>query len=209
MVDRGKIEVIHEGALQYDIIQSSNILIKNKIIKKEYFHCVGFFKEIKNPFRILEAFQVYKNRVPRSRVKLVLAGHVGGVSGRKILDIAKSKKDVIYVGRISDSELKTLSQHSLGLVFPSLYEGFGIPILEAQAYGCPVVTANVSSMPEVAGDGAIIVNPLDVNEIANAFKQMECENTSELINYGYKNILRFSWHKASLETMNVLKETLE
>lgn len=207
-ISNDKIAVIHEGGLQFSTSQHTKILEKYNILPKSFFHCVGFFKGIKNPYRIIEAFRAYKLKEPLSKVKLVLAGHVGDKKGMRILHFAENIKDVIYVGRISDSDLKVLYKNSLGLIFPSLYEGFGIPILEAQEYGCAVVTANVSSMPEVAGDGAILVNPLDVDGIANALKYLEFEDTCGLIDLGYKNVSRFSWRKASDQTMNALKSSL-
>jgi len=102
--------------------------------------------------------------------------------------------------------LVELYKNSLVLIFPSLYEGFGIPILEAQGFGCPLVTSNVSAMPEVAGDGAIIVEPLSAEEIEKAFYRLENEDTREMIDKGYENLERFSWKKASEETLRVLIE---
>lgn len=204
-----KIQVIYEASGESTVLQHAEILGKYGITPKTYFHCVGVFKQIKNPFRIIEAFRIYKSMEPSSRAKLVLAGHVGGRSGSKILDYARNTKDVVCIGRINNSDLRALYENSLGLVFPSLYEGFGLPILEAQEAGCPVLTANVSSMPEVAGGGALVVDPLDVNAIASAFRYLEFEDASGLIESGYKNVSRFSWRKASAETLDALKATLE
>lgn len=204
-----KIQVIHEASRQSTILQRAEILGEHGIEPKMYFHCVGVFKEIKNPFRIIRAFQLYKIMEPSSRAKLVLAGHVGGRDGLRILNYAKSTKDVVCVGRIDNPDLKALYQNSLGLIFPSMYEGFGLPILEAQENDCPVVTANVSSMTEVAGDGAIVVDPLDVTQIAQAFKYLEFEDTGSLIEAGQKNVSRFSWEKASVETLDTLKLAVE
>lgn len=204
-----KIQVIYEGARQSGAPQRAGVLKDHGLEPNAYFICVGVFKEIKNPFRIIAAFHMYKAMEPSSRAKLVLSGHVGGADGSKILDYARRIKDVVCVGRIDGPGLMALYQNSLGLVFPSLYEGFGLPILEAQENGCPVVTANVASMPEVAGGGAIIVDPFDVNEIASALRRLEFEDAGPLIEAGKKNVSRFSWERASTETLDALKTATE
>lgn len=206
-ISKDKIEVIYEGGSHfYTDGSSSSLMEKYQLKPKSFFHCIGFFKDIKNPMRILEAFKKYKANNSSLNAKLVLAGHVGGERANEVLEYANSLEGVIYVGRINDDELVELYKNSLGLIFPSLYEGFGIPILEAQTFGCPVVTSNVSAMPEVAGDGAIIVDPLSVDDIANAFVRLSNEDVSEMINGGYENLKRFSWDRASEETLKVLIE---
>jgi glycosyltransferase involved in cell wall biosynthesis len=92
-----------------------------------------------------------------------------------------------------------------GLVFPSLYEGFGIPILEAQGLGCPVVTSSLSSMPEVVGSGGILVDPTSVSDIAKAMFQIENPEIAEqLVTLGYRNQDFYSWDRVSRETLEVL-----
>lgn len=203
---KDKIETIYEGGSHFNINGStSDLLARCELESKSFFHCIGFFKDIKNPMRILDAFKRYKSSNSSFKTKLVLAGHVGGKRANEILEYAKSIEDVVYVGRINDDELVELYKNSLGLIFPSLYEGFGIPILEAQGFGCPVVTSNISAMPEVAGDGAVIVDPLSVKDIENAFYQLEKKDVSSLVKSGYENLKRFSWEKASEETLVLLK----
>jgi len=136
---------------------------------------------------------------------LVLVGHIGGKSGRRILAAASCIPGVMVAGRINDEELAAIYENSAGLIFPSLYEGFGIPILEAQSLGCPVVTASVSSMPEVAGDGAILVNRFNIEDISCAMVDLGRDTPSCLQQEGKKNIERFSWQKASDETLFLIK----
>ncbi|MEM7539366.1 MAG: glycosyltransferase [Chloroflexota bacterium] len=90
----------------------------------------------------------------------------------------------------------------------SLHEGFGLPILEAQHYGVPIMTANNSSLPEVAGDAAIFVDPMDVDAIADAMLRLSQDEDlrQRLIVAGYENVKRFSWEKAAKETLAVLEE---
>ena len=208
-ISQDKIEVIYESGGYFDTNISSGILKRYNIKSKEYFHCVGFFKDIKNPIRILEAFKRYKLNNKNSKVKLLLVGYIGGDRANEILNVANTIRDVIYLGRVSDEEVVELYKNSLGLIFPSLYEGFGIPILESQSLDCPVVTSNISAMPEIAGNGAIIVNPLSVNDIVKAYDVLENNDNSRLIELGRENIKKFSWEIASSKTLEILKSVGE
>ena len=203
-INQDKIEVIYEGGGHYNKNYNSNILNRLNVDKHSYFHCLGFFKNIKNPFRILEAFKHFKEN-SSSSVKLLLAGHVSGLDAQKILEFALSIDDVLYLGRISDEEVAELYENSLGLIFPSLYEGFGIPILEAQSFNCPVVTSNTSAMPEIAGNGAILVDPLSVEDIEMAYGILVNGQNKDLIKLGRINLENFSWNKASDQTLAVLQ----
>jgi len=102
-IAKDKIEVIYEGGSHFNTDGSnSGLMEKYQLEPKSFFHCIGFFKDIKNPMRILEAFKKYKANNPSSNKKLVLAGHVGSERANEILEFAKSIKEVVYVGRISD-----------------------------------------------------------------------------------------------------------
>lgn len=207
-VRRSKIKVIYEAGGHLEAVHPSReVLERLELRPHQYFHCVGFFKEIKNPWRILEAYKRYVGTTPANeRKKLVLVGHAGGKSGQRILAAARSMPGVIIAGRISDEELAAIYKVSAGLVFPSLYEGFGIPILEAQSFGCPVVTSNISSMPEVAGDGALVVDPFSVEDISRAICDLGRAAPTGLGRVGTKNLERFSWQKASDETLTLIKQ---
>jgi glycosyltransferase involved in cell wall biosynthesis len=129
-----------------------------------------------------------------SSLKLVLTGEPSenleelartlGVSGR-----------VAFAGRVSEDELAALYRGALFLVFPSFYEGFGLPIIEAFACGTPVITSNVTSMPEIAGDAALLVDPHDVDAIAEAMVRLASspELRKTLVARGYERIGTFSW----------------
>ena len=205
--ERSKIRVIHEaGGHLKEIDSSREVLVRLGLGVRDYFHCVGFFKEIKNPWRILQGYKQYFDMTPANeRKKLLLVGHVGGQTGKKILTAAGSIPGVIIAGRVSDEELAAIYESSAGLIFPSLYEGFGIPILEAQSFGCPVVTSNVSSMAEVAGTAAILVHPLKVEDISRAMFDLGRFSPDYLQRAGKKNLERFSWQKASDETLSLIK----
>ena len=123
---------------------------------------------------------------------------------------------MIFPGYVQDADLPALFSGALAFVFPSLHEGFGIPVLEAGACGVPVITSNTSSLPEVAGDpsagsgeaAALLVDPLDVDAIAAAMHRLVTDEAlrAELARRGFENIQRFSWEKCARETLAVLLE---
>ncbi len=205
--DSSKISVIHEGG-DHLINYTDDLteLSKYNLSRRSYYLCVGFYKDIKNPFRILDAYRIYSQKCAiGSRKDLVIAGSVVGKKGEAILAACKTTPGVVSVGRVDDDVLASLYRNSAGLIFTSLYEGFGIPILEAQNLGCPVVTSSTSSMPEVAGDGAIYVDPGDTDCIANAMLVLSENNPEDLINAGRRNAARFSWASASQKTLELIR----
>ncbi len=115
---------------------------------------------------------------------------------------------VILTDTVSREEISSLYQKAKALTFPSFYEGFGLPVLESQSLGIPVLTSNTSSLPEVAGDGALFVDPYDVKDIAQGMEKIVLDEKlrEDLIKKGFENIKRFSWEKAAKETLKVLKE---
>jgi glycosyltransferase involved in cell wall biosynthesis len=153
-----------------------------------------------------------KYLIPDTGYKLVLVGQKGWKSEDiyKLPEELGIEDSVRFLGRVPDQELAGLYNGACALTYPSLFEGFGLPILEAFACGCPVITSNTSSMPEVAGDGAILVNPEKQEEIFKALKQIYA---NDILRYSMtkKGILRlgrFSWKIAAKQTIDILKETV-
>jgi len=111
----------------------------------------------------------------------------------------------------SDSELKFLYQNAIAFIFPSLYEGFGIPVLESFACGCPVVLSNTSSFPEIARDAAIYFDPYDINSIRKSVENLIKNNQLriQLIQKGFERLKHFSWSKTAFETLQVYKQVLD
>ena len=115
------------------------------------------------------------------------------------------------IGYVSQEEKVALIKSSIGFSFVSLYEGFGLPILEAQSLGVPVITANQSAMPEIAGDAAILVDPYDINSIAQGMKSLVELTSAEkkIATYRVKNNLnRFSWQGSATVLMDILKRSI-
>ena len=186
------------------------IKLKKKGIHGKYFLFVGERRPHKNIVRLIEAFKIFKDR-NSEKYQLVIVGKRYSnytVPEQKIKEL-DLESNVIMVGYVPDEELPLYYQGAEMLVFPSIYEGFGIPILEAMACGIPVITSNISSMPEVAGNAAVLVNPYETNEIAAAMQRI-CSNRDlrkDLIAKGSKNVKRFSWEKTAEKTLSVYEES--
>ncbi len=188
-------------------------LFKKYGLKNDFILYVGDVNYNKNLLNTIRAFE--KAKVD---LDLVLIGkafeNIGLVEVRGLLALIKELKiqdRVKILGFVSDQELVFF--YNLAVVYcqPSLYEGFGLQILEAMACGCPVVTANVSSMPEVAGKAAILVEPSDVNSIAWGIKRatLDRDLRCKMIKLGFEQAKNFSWAKTAQETIKVYEKVLE
>ena len=167
-----------------------------------YLLYVGSRKPHKNLPRLLEAFSVSG---VRKDVRLVLNGGPDR-SISEIIDRFKLNGDVVFLDSSADSDLSDIYRGALGFVFPSLYEGFGLPPVEAMACGVPVLTSNVCSLPEVTGDAAILVNPESVEAIANGIKQLVSDSAlrQELKRRGLSRAKIFSWDETAKKTQTAL-----
>jgi glycosyltransferase involved in cell wall biosynthesis len=209
-VPSAKVRVVYLGC---DVMNLAAGLPAPSPTTQPYFLYVGTLQPRKNLERLVAAFAQLAADPALADVHLVLAGRKGwlydslfaqvehlGLAGR-----------VIFPGYVPDEALPDLYRGALAYVFPSLYEGFGLPVLEAQAYGVPVMTANNSSLPEVAGDAALLVDPHDVDAIAAAMRRLATDAAlrQELIRRGTVNVARFSWEKCASETLAVLEEAAQ
>lgn len=159
-------------------------------ISKSYLLVVGTNPR-KNLPRIIDAFIGLRNK----DLQLVIVGRKPRVT----------QSEIIYTGFTTFEDLSALYSGAQALVYTSLYEGFGQPILEAFKTGCPVITSNVSSMPEVAGDAAHLVNPTKVDEIAKGIQEV-LKNRSKWIKKGNERVKEFSWEYTAKLTLRVYKE---
>lgn len=194
-----KVWVIYEAAPKWIRKVSPEEIkkIKEKFnIEGDYLLSVSTLEPRKNLQRIIQAYQVLKEEI--RGLCLVLVGKVGW--GR---DLSTGEK-TIFTGYVTNEEVSALYSGASVFVYPSLYEGFGQPILEAMTCGCPVVTSKISSMPEVAGEAAILVDPMSVESIAEGIKKA-LKNRQDLIEEGYRQAKKFSWEKCARETLEVYK----
>ena len=213
-VPEKKIQVVYEGYSADAKSQISNL--KSQINPKSQIQnhkpCllfIGRLEERKNILGIIKAFEILKEqyKIPH---KLVLAGRGGyGFSNIElVIGISKYKNDIIQLGFVKDEDKFNLIAGADVFMFPTFYEGFGIPILEAQSVGVPVVTSNTSSMPEVAGDSAMLVDPKNCEEIARATYKLISDKSlkDDIIKKGSENVQRFSWEKCAQEIVHTITD---
>jgi glycosyltransferase involved in cell wall biosynthesis len=205
-----RIKVIHE-AVDQKIFRKQpeskiNLVRKKYGLAKDYFIYVGTIQPRKNLVRLIEAF----SKMPSKKYDLVLAGKPGWLYD-EIYQAPKKfgvEERVKFLGFVDTEDLTSLYSGALSFVFPSLYEGFGLPILEAMACRLPVLTSNTSSMPEVSGSRAILVDPKNVEDIAKGLNLLSRNEKlrTELANKGWEWSKSFSWEKTARETLKVLEE---
>jgi glycosyltransferase involved in cell wall biosynthesis len=173
-IDSEKIEVIYEGVPELPEVNEEFIqktLTKFKI-DKPYFLYIGNWRPRKNLPGLIKAFKLLRER----GFDYLLV--IGGRKDKRFLDLEKEIKNnrlegkVILTDTLSREEVSALYRKAIALTFPSFYEGFGLPVLEAQSLGVPVLTSNTSSLPEIAGEGALYVDPYNVEEIAKGMERI-------------------------------------
>jgi glycosyltransferase involved in cell wall biosynthesis len=193
-----KTVVIHEAV---SLVKSK--AYDNNTIKENYLLFVGTMEPRKNLSRLFEAYSKLSPGLQKN-YSLKVAG--GGGWGSEIV----IPDGVEIMGYVNDVELDKLYCEATLLLMPSLYEGFGLPIIEAMSRGIPVLTSNTSSMPEVAGDAAVYVDPYSVESIAIGLDRILSSSTlrDDLSKQGLRNAARFSWDKAAKQTFKVFKSTI-
>ncbi len=202
----GRISVIYNG-VDHGIFKPDN----TKLLDKPYILYVGSERPRKNLSRLFEAFSRLKAEFPE--LKLVKAG-VAGRSEKYRADTMNSLaslgiiQDVIFVEHVSEPDLVHYYSSASLLAYPSLYEGFGLPPLEAMACGCPVVTSNTSSLPEVVGEAGVMVDPYDTDSMAEAMRQVLTDNElrGNMVSKGLEQAKKFSWDRAAMETQEVYEK---
>ncbi|MEE4259278.1 MAG: glycosyltransferase family 1 protein [Bacteroidales bacterium] len=213
-IDPTKIDVVYNGVNKDYIPVNENIKLE---IKEKYtggsdfFVYVGALIDRKNLDNLFKAFDMFKKSAAND-IKLLIVG--SKMWHNKELELTyesmQFKADVIFTGRLPIEELCRATASAMVMTYVSYFEGFGIPILEAFAAGVPVITSNVTSMPEVAGDAAILVDPFDVEEISSAMKNI-AENESlreNLIQKGFQRCKAFSWDVSAQNLWRSIEKTM-
>ena len=188
---------------------------RKKILEKygltgKYLLCVASIEPRKNFLRIINAFSEFIKKEEYKEYSLVCVGGRGW-KNIEIYSLVKQKNlegKIKFLGFIEESELAPIYNQAGIFLYPSLYEGFGLPVLEAMACQTSVITSNVSSLPEVAGNAAIMVNPYSEKQIYEAIIHLvEDENKREqLIDMGLKNIKKFSWENTAKQALNIYQQ---
>ncbi|MGB0563242.1 MAG: glycosyltransferase family 4 protein, partial [Spirulinaceae cyanobacterium] len=176
---------------------------------QDYFLYVGRHDHYKNLRRLIAAFAQLKEKTLRLKIAGAADGKNTPLLRQQVQELGLGDR-VEFLAYVPYADLPTLINQAIALVFPSLWEGFGLPVLEAMACGTPVITSNLSSLPEVAGEAAILINPYQVGEITEAMQAVATDGQlwRSLQVAGLKQAQQFSWQKTAQATAAVLGQYL-
>lgn len=201
------------GGIPSDLLAST---LERYQIRRPFLLYVGTIRPQKNIPRLVEAFAVLRGELEShplyNDLRLIIIGDEISrhPAVRRTVIQTRMEQAVRFLGFVPFATLRVFYAAASAFVFPSLYEGFGLPPLEAMACGTPVVTSNVSSLPEVVGDAALQVNPENVFDIARGIREvlLDEELRAELIRKGFQQIRKFSWERTAREVLEVYREIL-
>ena len=209
------IDVVYNGvnSLYKPLNNEEQETLRNKITQgSPYFIFVGALHPRKNISNLLLAFDAYKEKA-NNNMKLILVGEKYWWNSKmeSTYSNLKYKNDVVFTGRLSATGLASVMASATALAYIPYHEGFGIPILEAMCCNVPVITSNVTSMPEVAEDAALLVDPFNVSEIAEAMHTISTneELRKSLIEKGQKRQANFSWDKTANALWQCIEKTVK
>lgn len=195
---------IAPGAVRAEFRTCTSDTFKHEIrlryqLRDPYFLTVATVEPRKNLPTLLDAYVQLRQQLGSACPALVIVGRKGWNCDDILRYMAELQDSVYFLGHIPDQDLIALYQMATCLVFPSLYEGFGLPVVEAMAAGCPVITTTSSSLPEVAGDAALLVDPLQAKEITAAMHQVSQNEAlrQRMIAAGHLQASRFSWEQTA------------
>lgn len=211
---KDRIDVTYEAsAIDPQYIVQERIVCKQRFgIDGEYLLNVGSTLPHKNHRTLIRAFEYVKKR-RKTSLKLVLVGDrekkEALVASMGLDEVIRD--DIIFTGYVPDDMLPTLYHYAAAYVFPSTYEGFGLTVLDAMRFGTPVITSNISSLPEVAGDAALLIDPLDTDELAQAIISILDDNSlrQHLSVRGRQQAATFSWESCARLTLRAYQQAID
>jgi glycosyltransferase involved in cell wall biosynthesis len=201
-----KIKVIYNGFnsnFSVDNIQTNFSVLQEKYrLPKEYIFTLGVLEPKKNVERVIRAYHQLKQDTGALPALVIGGSKKYGWKNEslfRLVDLLKLNYDTVFTGSIEHDDLPAIYHNAQLFILPSLYEGFGLPVIEAMACGTPVITSNTSSLPEVSGNAAVLVDPYNISEIIGAMKLVLTNEMKrrEMIEKGLENVKRFSWQKAA------------
>jgi glycosyltransferase involved in cell wall biosynthesis len=219
-VPEEKIEVVYnavdERFLREPMPNDADRILERHAVTDPFVLYAGNIKPQKNLPRLIEAFAVAKAELrdhPEfSRLKLLLIGDAADEHSdlRRAVLRSRLQGEVRFLGFVPHSVLRVFYARASAFLFPSLYEGFGLPPLEAMAHGTPVLTSNVSSLPEVFADAALLVNPENVFDIARGIRQILTEDVmrDSLVRRGHELVKRYSWERSAEQVREVYQSVM-
>jgi glycosyltransferase involved in cell wall biosynthesis len=199
-IDKNKISVVYNGVDQQFRPKKENNY-------EQYILGVSSVAYHKNFIKLIEAFSLLN----RNDIKLYIVGGLNekifGKNSLKILEYAKNNDNIIFLGRVDDEKLIELYSNAICFVYPSLYEGFGIPPLEAQACGCPIVVSDIPVFKEIYADSAVYFNPLDPNDISCKINNILNDSNLRkiLTQKGLENAKKFTWDNSAKQFFSILE----
>jgi len=212
-VPKDRVHVVYPGLTE---LRTQNSMTKENMmnmykISKNYILSVGTLQPRKNFVRLIEAFSKLKDK----EVELVIIGKKGWLYDEILAAPKKYNIEgrVKFLDFVPDGDLPSFYKNALCFALPSLYEGFGLPVLEAMSYGCPVVVSNTSSLPEIAGEAGIYVEPENVESICDglltAVGERNLVQGKKRVAFGLKRAKLFTWENAAKKTLDILEKTYE
>ena len=194
-----KYENFHKLSLKKKQLKMS-VILKQYGLKK-YILAQGTREPRKNLDRLIQAFSIYKKLNPSSKVELAISGKYGWGDDLKI----NPSVGIKILGYIAEKDMVALHACAICLVYPSLYEGFGLPVIKSMKVGTPVITSNTSSLSEITGKAAVLIDPTDVNQIAEALgKVIKSSSLRQTLRQkGLKQSQNFSWQKTAQQTLEI------
>ncbi len=205
-INASRINVVHPG------INAGFKRPEKNHLPGDYFIHLGTIQPRKNIVRLLSAFEQYKVQTSSS-TQLIFIGSKGWKNKEiySFYDHMIHKNDVLFEGYLTNEEISDKLSRAIGLLCVSYFEGFGMPVIEAQQCGCPVITSDVSSLPEAAGDAALFVDPFNEDEICSAMVHLakDHELRLKLLHAGFENVKKYSWKKSATKLWDCVLKIMD